>query len=148
MKKITPFLWFDTQAEQAAKFYVSVFARSKITSVTRGGPGPKAPVMTVAFRLDGQDFVGLNGGPHFTFTPAISFVVNCKDQQEIDRLWKRLSSGGGAPGRCGWVKDKFGVSWQIVPTGLGALLKKGGAMKALLSMDKLDIARLEQAGAR
>src|ERR1041385_8589640 len=124
MPKITPFLWFDTQAEEAAKFYVSIFKNSKILSVARygdAGPGPKGSVMTVSFELNGQQFVALNGGPHFTFTEAISFVVNCDNQQEIDEYWNKLSEGG-KPSMCGWLKDKFGLSWQIYPPVLGELL--------------------------
>jgi predicted 3-demethylubiquinone-9 3-methyltransferase (glyoxalase superfamily) len=155
MQKITPFLWFDTQAEEAAKFYISIFRNSKITGTTRygeAGPGPKGSVMTVAFNLDGQDFVALNGGPQFKFTEAISFVANCETQQEVDDLWEKLSAGG-QPSRCGWLKDKFGLSWQVVPTVLGQLLqdkdpaKSRRVMEALLQMDKLDIRKLKQAHA-
>lgn len=151
MQKITTFLWFDTQAEEAAKFYVSIFKDSKITAVTHygdTGPGPKGSVMTVAFRLQGQEFVALNGGPQFKFTPAISLVVNCTSQAEIDEMWRKLSAGG-RPDRCGWLQDKYGLSWQVVPTVLKELLqdpeKSQRVMKAVLEMDKLDLARLEQA---
>src|SRR5207253_711015 len=147
MPKITPFLWFDTQAEEAAKFYTSIFKNSEIVSVARygeAGPGPKGSVMTVAFKLDGQDFVALNGGPQFQFTLAISFVVNCKTQEEVDYFWRRLSEGGKTD-RCGWLKDKFGLSWQVVPTILGELLQDKNAkkaksvMEAMLQMDKMEI---------
>jgi predicted 3-demethylubiquinone-9 3-methyltransferase (glyoxalase superfamily) len=155
MQKITPFLWFDTQAEEAAKFYISFFRNSKITGTTRygeAGPGPKGSVMTVAFNLDGQDFVALNGGPQFKFTEAVSFVANCETQQEVDDLWEKLSAGGQRS-RCGWLKDKFGLSWQVVPTVLGQLLqdkdpaKSRRVMEAMLQMDKLDIRKLKQAHA-
>jgi predicted 3-demethylubiquinone-9 3-methyltransferase (glyoxalase superfamily) len=155
MQKITPFLWFDTQAEDAAKFYISIFRNSKITGTSRygeAGPGPKGSVMTVAFNLDGQDFVALNGGPQFKFTEAVSFVANCETQQEVDDLWEKLSAGGQRS-RCGWLKDKFGLSWQVVPTILGQLLqdrdpaKSRRVMEAMLQMDKLDIRKLKQAHA-
>jgi len=155
MQKITPFLWFDTQGEEAAKFYISIFRNSKITGTTRygeAGPGPKGSVMTVAFNLDGQDFVALNGGPQFKFTEAVSFVANCETQQEVDDLWEKLSAGGQRS-RCGWLKDKFGLSWQVVPTVLGQLLqdkdpaKSRRVMEAMLQMDKLDIRKLKQAHA-
>ena len=125
MPIITPFLWFDGRAEEAAQFYSSIFKNSKIGSVTRygdAGPGPKGSVMTVSFQLDGQEFLALNGGPEFTFTEAISFVVNCETQEEIDTFWERLSAGGQRI-QCGWLKDKFGVSWQVVPTVLGKMLQ-------------------------
>ncbi len=153
MQKITPFLWFDGKAEEAANFYVSIFKNSKVLSVHRygeEGPGPKGTVMSVAFQLDGQEFYALNGGPQFTFTPAISFFVNCETQQEVDELCEKLSQGGRKD-RCGWLTDQFGLSWQVVPTILGKLLqdkdpkKSGRVMKAMLQMDKLDIARLKQA---
>jgi predicted 3-demethylubiquinone-9 3-methyltransferase (glyoxalase superfamily) len=153
MPKITPFLWFDTKAEEAAKFYTSIFKNSAIVSVARygdAGPGPKGSVMTVAFKLDGQDFVALNGGPQFPFTLAISFVVNCKTQEEVDYFWRNLSEGGKTD-RCGWLKDKFGLSWQVVPTVLGELLQDKDAkksqrvMEAMLQMDKLEIEKLKQA---
>jgi predicted 3-demethylubiquinone-9 3-methyltransferase (glyoxalase superfamily) len=153
MQKITPFLWFDNQAEEAAKFYVSIFKNSKIVNVARygdAGPGPKGSVMTVRFQLDGQEFVALNGGPQFKFTEAISFVVNCETQEEIDYFWEKLSGGGGKS-RCGWLKDKFGLSWQIVPSALSEMVddkdpaKSDRVMKALMQMDKLDIATLQRA---
>jgi predicted 3-demethylubiquinone-9 3-methyltransferase (glyoxalase superfamily) len=153
MQKIAPFLWFDHQAEEAAKFYVSIFRHSRITSVARygeAGPGPKGSVMTVAFQLDGQEFTALNGGPHFTFTEAISFVVNCETQEEVDDLWKRLSDGGQEV-QCGWLKDKYGLSWQVVPTVLGKMLsdpdpeKSQRVMRAMLHMKKLDITALQDA---
>jgi len=147
MQKITPFLWFDDKAEEAANLYVSVFKNSKIVSISRKGEGA---VMSVTFRLDGREFMALNGGPHFTFSPAISFFVKCETQREIDELWERLSEGGEKQ-RCGWLKDKFGVSWQIVPTILGELLqdkdaeKSKRAMNAMLQMTKLDIEGLKRA---
>ena len=153
LQKITPFLWFDGQAEEAVGFYTSIFKNSRIDGVTRygdAGPGPKGSVMTIAFELEGQKFTAINGGPIFKFTEAISFVVNCETQQEIDHFWDKLSAGG-QPSRCGWLKDKFGISWQVVPTALGRLLQSKDAektkrvMNALLQMDKLDIQRLEQA---
>jgi predicted 3-demethylubiquinone-9 3-methyltransferase (glyoxalase superfamily) len=153
MPKITPFLWFNDQAEEAMNFYASIFKNAKKGSISRcgeGGPGPKGSVMSVTFQLEGQDFMALNGGPHFTFTPAISLFVNCETQEEVDHYWERLSAGGTKE-RCGWLKDKFGLSWQIVPATLGKLLshkngaKAGSVMKAMLQMDKLDVARLQQA---
>ena len=153
MKKITPFLWFDDKAEEAMNFYVSIFKNSKVGSVTRygeAGPGPKGSVMTATFTLDGQDFIALNGGPHFKFTEAISFSVDCKTQEEVDQFWEKLSEGG-QKSRCGWLKDKYGLSWQIVPTVLSELLEDKDAkkskkvMEAMLKMDKLDIKTLKQA---
>lgn len=153
MQKITPFLWFDNQAEEAANFYVSIFKNSKIGAVRRygeAGPGPKGSVMTIAFQLEGQEFVALNGGPHFKFTPAISLFVDCKDQQEVDELWEKLSAGGRKD-RCGWLQDKFGLSWQIVPKQLIEMLgdkdpaKSQSVMKAMLQMDKIDVAGLRRA---
>jgi predicted 3-demethylubiquinone-9 3-methyltransferase (glyoxalase superfamily) len=147
MQRITPFLWFDTQAEEAAKHYVSIFKNSQIHTVQRygeAGPGPKGSVMTVAFSLDGVDFVALNAGPQFKFTEAISFVINCKDQKEVDYYWDRLCTGG-SEGRCGWLKDKFGMSWQVVPEGIGEVLESPKAMQAMLEMTKLDLSRLQQA---
>ena len=141
-KKITPFLWFDGKAEQAAKFYTSVFKNSKILNV-----GP----MSASFELDGQSFMALNGGPHFKFTPAVSFFINCKTQAEVDHYWKKLTSGGGKPGRCGWLEDKFGVSWQVVPDVLGHLIgdrdheKSNRALAAMMEMKKLDIKKLKKA---
>ena len=153
MQKITPFLWFDGKAEEAANFYVSIFKNSKIVNVIRhgdAGPGPKGTVMSAVFELDGQTFMALNGGPMFTFSPAISFFVNCETQEEVDDLWEKLSQGGERQ-RCGWLKDKYGVSWQIVPTILGQLLQDKDAekskrvMNAMLQMDKIDIAGLKRA---
>jgi predicted 3-demethylubiquinone-9 3-methyltransferase (glyoxalase superfamily) len=153
MTKITPFLWFDTQAEEAARFYVSIFKNSKIVSVARygdAGPGPKGSVMTVAFELDGQPFIALNGGPHFKFTEAISFSVDCKTQPEVDEFWGKLSAGG-EESQCGWLKDKFGLSWQINPSVLGKMLsdpdprKSKRVMEAMLKMKKIDIEVLKQA---
>ena len=153
MQKITPFLWFDNQAEEAMNFYISIFKNSKTGTVTRfgaGGPGPKGTVMTATFQLDGQDFMALNGGPLYKFTEAISFYVNCETQEEVDELWEKLSASG-EPGRCGWLKDKFGLSWQIIPTGLSEMLgdkdaeKSKRVMQAMLKMNKLDIAGLKRA---
>jgi predicted 3-demethylubiquinone-9 3-methyltransferase (glyoxalase superfamily) len=157
MQKITPFLWFDNQAEEAVKFYTSIFKNSKIGKIARYGDEgeqvagrPKGSVMTVAFQLEGQKFVALNGGPHFKFTEAISFVVNCKTQAEVDKFWKKLSAGGKEV-QCGWVKDKFGLSWQIVPAVLGELVsdkdpaKSQRVMNAMLQMVKLDIKKLKDA---
>ena len=157
MQKINPCLWFDHQAEEAVKFYISIFKNSKILTVARYGESgskvsgqPKGTVMTVSFRLDGQNFLALNGGPIFKFTEAISFIVNCKTQREVDRYWEKLSDGG-KPGQCGWLKDKYGVSWQIVPAGLGELMqakdpkKSERVMAALLQMTKLDIKKLKRA---
>jgi len=155
MQKITPFLWFDDKAEEAANFYVSLFKNSKIDTVSRygdAGPGPKGAVMTVAFQLNGQKFTALNGGPLFKFTEAISLFVNCESQQEVDELWEKLSAGG-QKSKCGWLKDKYGLSWQIIPSALGKLMsdpdreKAGRVMKAMLQMDKIDIAALEEAAA-
>jgi predicted 3-demethylubiquinone-9 3-methyltransferase (glyoxalase superfamily) len=153
MQKITPFLWFDDKAEEAMNFYVSVFKNSKVGKVSRygeGGPGRKGTVMSATFQLDGQDFFALNGGPQFTFSPAISFFVNCETQQEVDELWEKLSEGGEKQ-RCGWLKDRYGLSWQIVPSVLGKLLQDKDAgkakkvMQAMLQMDKLDIEGLKRA---
>ena len=154
MNKITPFLWFDNQAEEAMNFYVSVFKNSRVLGVSRygdAGPGPKGRVMTATFELDGQEFTALNGGPvQFGFTEAISFYVNCKDQQEVDYFWEKLSEGG-EPGPCGWLKDKYGLSWQIVPTALPEMLgdkdpeKARRVTEAMLKMGKLDIAGLRRA---
>ena len=153
MQKITPFLWFDNNAEEAMNFYVSVFKNSKITSLTRfgdAGPGPKGTVMTGIFQIEGQEFYALNGGPHFKFTPAISLFVNCESQQEIDDLWEKLSEGGKKD-QCGWLTDKFGLTWQIVPSRLGKLLsgadpaKSNRAMKSMMQMKKLDIQQLQKA---
>jgi predicted 3-demethylubiquinone-9 3-methyltransferase (glyoxalase superfamily) len=152
MQKITPFLWFDDKAEEAMNFYVSIFKNSRAGTVTRygdAGPGPKGSVMTATFQLDGQDFIALNGGPLFKFTEAISFVVNCETQQEIDEFWEKLSAGGQEV-QCGWLKDRYGLSWQIVPRILSELMRKdpqtsNRVMKALMQMKKLDIARLQAA---
>ena len=144
---ITPFLWFDTQAEEAMNLYTSIFKRSKVVSVNRA----EGRVMSVQFELEGQPFMALNAGPHHKFTEAISFFVACETQQEIDELWARLTSDGGAPDRCGWLKDKFGLSWQIIPTTLGQMLsdrdtaKATRAMNAMLQMVKLDVNKLQQA---
>jgi predicted 3-demethylubiquinone-9 3-methyltransferase (glyoxalase superfamily) len=154
MSRITPFLWFDTQAEEAMTFYTSVFRNSRIGSVARygdSGPGPKGTVMTASFTLDGQDFIALNGGPQFTFTPATSFVVNCEPQEEVDYYWDKLSAGGRTD-RCGWLTDRFGLSWQVVPRQLSQLLSQGGpaagrVVQALMQMEKLDIAKLQAAAA-
>jgi predicted 3-demethylubiquinone-9 3-methyltransferase (glyoxalase superfamily) len=153
VQKITPFLWFDGKAEEAMNFYTSIFKNSKVKRVTRygeTGPGPKGTVMSAAFQLEGQDFIALNGGPQFTFTPAISFFVNCETQEEVDELWEKLSAGGKKE-RCGWLRDKYGVSWQIIPSALGKMLqdknarKSSNVMKAMLQMDKIDIKTLKQA---
>ena len=153
MQKITPSLWSDNQAEDAAKFYSSLFKDSKITNVTRygkAGPGPEGSVLTVAFQLAGQKFMALNGGPQFKFTEAISFIVNCETREELDEFWQKLSEGGETQ-ECGWLKDRYGMSWQIVPTALPEMLsdpdpaKSNRVMSALLQMQKLDIARLKQA---
>ena len=156
MPQITPFLWFDSQAEEAANLYVSVFNNSRIVRTTRSGdagPGPKGSVLTVEFDLDGERFTALNGGPMFKFTEAVSFVVHCKDQADVDKYWNALSGNGGQESQCGWLKDKFGLSWQIVPDILGKLLtspdpgKAGRAMQAMMTMKKIDIATLEKAAA-
>jgi predicted 3-demethylubiquinone-9 3-methyltransferase (glyoxalase superfamily) len=156
MSKITPFLWFDTEAEDAASFYTSVFPNSKIVTTTHygsEGPRPEGMVMTVAFELDGNPFVALNGGPNFSFTEAISFVIDCEDQAEVDDYWQRLSSEGGEEGPCGWLKDRFGLSWQVVPTALPRLLSQPDPEKAkrvyaaMMQMKKLDVAALEAAAA-
>ena len=153
MQKIVPFLWFDGKAEEAAKFYVSIFKNSKMGTVRRygqAGPGPEGSAMSAEFQLEGQSFIALNGGPQFTFTPAISFFVNCETQAEVDELWDKLSAGG-KPNRCGWLQDAFGLSWQIIPTALGKLMgdpdpkKAGRVMQAMLQMNKIDIKGLEQA---
>ena len=153
MPRITPFLWFDNQAEEAAKFYTSIFRNSKITAVARypeGSPGPAGTVMTVGFELNGQPFTALNGGPIFKFTEAISFVVHCETQEEVDQYWEKLSEGG-QENQCGWLKDKYGVSWQIVPDVLIELLQDKDAekskrvMQAMLQMKKIDIKTLRQA---
>jgi predicted 3-demethylubiquinone-9 3-methyltransferase (glyoxalase superfamily) len=153
MQKITPFLWFDDKAEEAANFYISIFKNSKMGRITRygeAGPGPKGTAMSVTFQLEGQEFFALNGGPHYKFTPAISLFVDCKSQEEVDELWEKLSAGGRKD-RCGWLTDKFGLSWQIIPSVLGELLndkdseKSQRVMKAMLKMDKIEIDALKQA---
>ncbi len=153
MQKIAPFLWFDGKAEEAMNFYVSVFKNSKILSISRygeAGPGKKGTVMAGMFQLEGQEFYALNGGPQFTFTPAISLFVNCHSQQEVDELWEKLAAGG-KQGQCGWLTDKYGVSWQIIPTALGEMLrdkdpgKSKRVMQAMLQMHKIDVQRLQQA---
>ncbi|MGA9121221.1 MAG: VOC family protein [Bacteroidota bacterium] len=153
MQKIVPFLWFDDKAEEAANYYVSIFSNSKVLSVTRygdAGPGPKGTAMSVTFQLNGQEFYALNGGPQFKFTEAISLFVNCETQQEVDDLWEKLSKGG-EKSQCGWLKDKYGLSWQIIPTALGKMLgdkdpkKAKGVMEAMLKMSKIDIQALKQA---
>jgi len=153
MQKITPFLWFDDNAEEAANFYVSIFKNSKVLSVSRygeAGPGPKGTAMVAEFQIDGQEFVALNGGPQFKFTEAISFVVNCETQEEVEYFWDKLSEGG-EKSRCGWLKDKFGLWWQVVPTVLGKLMSDSDPEKvkrvteAMLRMDRIDIEPLQRA---
>jgi len=153
MQKITPFLWFDDKAEEAMNFYASIFKNSKIGSITRygeSGPGPKGTVMSATFQLDGLELTALNGGAYFTFTPAISFFVTCETQAEIDELWEKLSEGGEKQ-QCGWLKDKYGLSWQIIPTALGELMgdkdaeKSPRVMNAMLQMGKIDIEKLKMA---
>src|SRR5437660_12299833 len=153
MQKITPFLWFDNNAEEAVNFYVSIFKNSKILNMSRWGdtgPGPKGAVMSVTFELFGQEFMALNGGPTFTFSPAISFFVKCETQEEVDEYWEKLSAGGKKE-RCGWLKDKYGLSWQIIPSALGEMLgdkdavKASRVMQAMLQMNKIDIRGLQQA---
>jgi len=153
MQKITPFLWFDDKAEEAMNFYVSIFKNSKRGRISRygeAGPGPKGTVMVATFQLEGQEFIALNGGPQFKFTEAISFVVSCETQDEVDAFWEKLSEGG-AKGQCGWLKDKYGLSWQVVPTALGKLMsdpdpeKSKRVMTAMLKMTKMDIQGLQQA---
>ncbi len=154
MQTIKPCLWFDTQALDAANFYISIFKNSKLGKVSYygdGAPLPKGTVLTVTFQLNGQEFIGLNGGPMFKFTEAVSFVVNCESQDEIDDYWKKLTADGGQEVQCGWLKDKFGLSWQIVPTALGKLMedkdpaKSSRVMQALMKMVKLDVNGLQQA---
>jgi len=153
MQKITPFLWFDGKAEEAANFYAATFRNARVTGLTRygdAGPRPKGSVMIATFEIEGQKFIALNGGPQYSFTPAISFVVNCETQAEVDAYWEKLSAGG-EPNRCGWLRDKYGVSWQIVPTALPRLLgdpdpaKATRVMQAMLRMTKIEIAGLERA---
>jgi predicted 3-demethylubiquinone-9 3-methyltransferase (glyoxalase superfamily) len=157
MQKISPFLWFDGNAEEAADFYVSLFKGSKILNIARygeAGPGPAGAVMVVNFQIEGQDFIALNGGPLFKFTEAISFVINCQTQEEVDHYWNRLTAGGGQESQCGWLKDKYGLSWQVTPTILGELLadkdqkKAQRVMQAMLQMKKIDIAALQRAAAQ
>jgi predicted 3-demethylubiquinone-9 3-methyltransferase (glyoxalase superfamily) len=154
MQKITPFLWFNGNAEEAMNFYVSIFKDSRVVSITRygdAGPGPKGTVMSATFELEGQPFYALNGGPQYTFSPAVSFFISCETQPEIDQLWTKLLAGGGTSQRCGWLLDRFGLSWQIVPSALGKMLgdkspeKSQRVMKAMLQMDKMDIGGLQQA---
>ena len=153
MQKITPFLWFDDQAEEAMNFYISIFKNSKVVSITRygdAGPGPKGTVMSVTFLLEGQEFIALNGGPEFPFTKAISFFVDCETQAEVDELWEKLSAGG-EKSRCGWLKDKYGLWWQIIPSTLGKLMsdsnpgKAHAVTQAMLKMDKIVIDDLRRA---
>jgi predicted 3-demethylubiquinone-9 3-methyltransferase (glyoxalase superfamily) len=153
MQKIVTYLWFDRNAEEAAQHYTSIFKNSKILNVSRygdAGPGPKGQAMIVNFQLEGQEFIALNGGPQFKFTEAISLLVNCETQKEVDELWRKLSAGG-AEGNCGWLKDKFGLSWQIIPTALSKMLsdkdpkKAGRVMQAMLQMRKIEVPKLEQA---
>jgi len=154
MQRITPFLWFDNNAEEAMNFYVSIFKNSKVLRVMRygeAGPGPAGTVMTAEFELDGQQFVGLNGGPRFKFTEAVSFTVKCETQEEVDYYWDKLSEDGGEKSRCGWVKDKFGLWWQVEPSILGELMadknpeKAKRVMEAMLKMDKIEIEPLKRA---
>jgi predicted 3-demethylubiquinone-9 3-methyltransferase (glyoxalase superfamily) len=153
MQKITPFLWFNNNAEEAVNFYISIFKNSKIVNMSRygeAGPGPKGTVMSATFELNGQEFMALNGGPHFSFSPAISLFVKCETQQEVDEFWEKLSAGGKKE-RCGWLTDKYGLSWQIIPNALGRMLqdkdpeKSRRVMKAMLQMDKINIDGLKQA---
>jgi predicted 3-demethylubiquinone-9 3-methyltransferase (glyoxalase superfamily) len=150
-QKITPFLWFDNNAEEAMNLYVSVFKNSKVGTITRygdAGPGPKGSVLTATFELEGQKFVALNGGPRFKFTEAVSFVINCETQEEIDYFWDKLTSDGGQESMCGWLKDKFGLSWQVVPAEIGSLLtgeKSNQVMQAIMQMKKLDLGELKRA---
>lgn len=157
MQKIITYLWFDNQAEEAAQFYTSLFPNSAITEVNRygeGAPLPAGTAMMVSFSLDGQEFLALNGGPHFTFNEAISLYVRCENQAEVDELWTKLTSDGGEESQCGWLKDRYGLSWQIIPTALPELLgdpdpaRANGAMQAMLGMQKIDIAALRAAADR
>jgi predicted 3-demethylubiquinone-9 3-methyltransferase (glyoxalase superfamily) len=146
--RISPFLWFDSNAEEAVAFYLTVFKNSRRLDevrTTEAGPGPKGSILTIEFELDGQKFTALNGGPKFNFTEAVSFVVRCDSQKEVDYYWSKLATGGGSESQCGWLKDKFGLSWQIVPALLPDLLKHPKAVQAMLQMKKLDIAELERA---
>lgn len=153
MEKIRPFLWYDGKAEEAAKFYTSIFKNSKLGTVRRYGPGgpvPEGSVMSVEFQIEGREYVAFNGGPQFPFTPAISLFVRCETQEEVDTLWEKLLEGGRTS-RCGWLQDKFGLSWQIIPSALGKLMsdpdpqKSGRVMKAMLQMEKIDIEALQRA---
>jgi predicted 3-demethylubiquinone-9 3-methyltransferase (glyoxalase superfamily) len=157
MQKISPFLWFNSNAEEAANFYVSIFKGSKILKIARygeAGPGPAGSVMVVNFQIEGQDFIALNGGPLFKFTEAISFVISCQTQEEVDHYWNKLTADGGQESQCGWLKDKYGLSWQVTPTILGELLadkdqkKAQRVMQAMLQMKKIDIAALQRAAAQ
>ncbi|MGH2559355.1 MAG: VOC family protein [Thermomicrobiales bacterium] len=152
-RKITPFLWFDNNAEEAMNYYVSVFEDAEVLNVSRygeGGPGPAGTVMTATFRLNGQEFTALNGGPQYTFTEAVSFLIECENQEEVDYYWDKLSAGG-EPGPCGWLKDQFGLSWQVIPTTLFELLqdddpaKANRVMQAMLQITKIDVAKLKEA---
>jgi len=152
-QKITPCLWFDFKAEEAVAHYLSIFANGRVVATSRygeGGPGPKGAVMTILFEIEGQTFLALNGGPQFAFTPAISLIVDCADQAEVDRLWEGLGADG-KPGQCGWLTDKFGVSWQIVPSVIPRIMQSGDAagiervMRAIMPMKKLDVAKIQQA---
>lgn len=147
--RISPFLWFDSNAEEAVDFYLTIFKNSRELSEFRvpdENAGPDGKVLTISFELDGQRFTALNGGPHFRFTEAISFVVRCDDQAEVDYYWSKLTADGGSESQCGWLKDKFGLSWQIVPVRITELLRSPKAMQAMMKMKKLDIAELERAG--
>jgi predicted 3-demethylubiquinone-9 3-methyltransferase (glyoxalase superfamily) len=155
-QKITTYLWFDANAEQAVEYYTTLFPDSRVTKVARwgkGGPGAEGSVMNIAFELAGQGFIALNGGPHFKFTPAISLFVSCQSQEEVDRLWDRFLAGGGKANQCGWLDDRFGLSWQIIPTALVDLMsdpdpvKAGRVAKAMMTMQKIDVAALERAHA-
>lgn len=154
MQKISPFLWFDGNAEEAVNFYVSIFKNSRVLKIARygeQGPGPAGSVMVVNFQIEGQEFIALNGGPHFKFTEAISFSIDCQTQEEVDYYWSKLTAGGGQEVQCGWLKDKFGLSWQVNPRILGELLadrdakKAGRVMQAMMQMKKIDIAALRRA---
>ncbi|MES2243117.1 MAG: VOC family protein [Pseudomonadota bacterium] len=153
MQKITPFLWFNDQAEEAMNFYISVFRNAKAGEIRRyaeGGPAPQGSVMSASFQIEGQELIAFNGGPHFSFTPAISLFVDCKTQEEVNELWSKLSEGG-QPQQCGWVTDRFGLSWQIIPSALGEMLqdknkaKSKAAMQAMMKMHKIDVQRLQHA---
>ncbi|QGN32809.1 VOC family protein [Microlunatus sp. Gsoil 973] len=156
MPELTPNLWFDTQAKEAAEFYCEIFPNSRITNVSyysESGPGETGSVVTVDFELDGKRFTGINGGPAYSFTPAVSFLIDCKDQAEVDYYWDRLLAGGGEPSQCGWLADRYGVSWQVVPARLGELMTGADpeavdrVTKAFLQMQKFDVAELERAAA-